>query len=332
MLKYSDAKKILAKYQGTAGKCDNVTLDFFVKEVLQYLLIHGTYGNERKFTLCAQNGYITLPKELETPLKIKIGNAIGSVWNRWFEYHSGNDLHNGCIAEKALLEEPNRYPTVYDLPSCGGYPAVIGTCQEAPDAHVVVKGKDLTGREIYSVHKGEKVVGVYLTIEKGKLHKSEIKFGQISEVSKTKTNGYTTLISLDDSCLVRKFLSDYEPYETAPSYRRAKLILTPCPEICFVSILGRIKLKDHYADDDLIPFDNILLLNVAGQTVNSMFNSDVQVAIAKDNYVEKLIEKEGNYKKVNNGQPIEVYRPLSGGMVKNARSAGRLFRRRAFWR
>jgi len=329
MIKYSQAKKILAKYQGVGGKCpDAEGVDLFVQQVLQYLLLHGTYGNERKFTLCAQNGYITLPKELETPLKIKIGKAVGSVWNRWFEYHYGNTIDDCCLAEKSLLEEPNLYPTVYDIPTCGGYPATFGTCEELPDSHIVVKGKDLTGRTIYSMHQGEKITGVYLSVRKGLIVKSDVKFGVITEVSKTRTNGYVNFLSLDENNIDRKFLADYEPYEETPSYRRAKLLIHPCPDICFISILGRIRLKDHYADDDVIPFDNLLLLSVAGQTINSMYNTDVQVAIARDAYVKGLIETEANYKRVNNGQPIEVYRPLSGGAVLNARAVGRRLRGR----
>ncbi len=329
MITYAEAKKILSKYQGTAGKCpDDADTEIFIKQVLQYLLLHGTHGNERKFTLCAENGCITLPRELETPLKIKINGQIGSVWSRWFEYQSGNEILDGCHCDaKALLTEANRYPTVYDIPSCGAYVGVTAVCEEDCDAHIIVKGTDLTGREIFTVHDGEQITGEYLSIVKGQISKSTVKFGKIKEIYKTQTKGYVTLLAIDECNTSRKFLSDYDPYETTPNYQRARILFQECPAVASVSILGRIRLKDHYSDEDQLPFDNIYLMSVAGQTINAMYNSDVQVAVAKDNYAQGLIEKEGNYKKVNNGAPIEVFKPLSGGAITNARLAGRFARR-----
>lgn len=329
MITYGEAKKILSKYQGIGGKCpgDEET-ELFIKQVLQYLLLHGTYGNERKFTFCAQNRCITLPKELETPLKIKINGAVGTVWSRWFEYQSGNDMIGSCDCDsKSLLTEANRYPTVYDLPACGGFVGVTSVCEEACDAHVIVKGVDPTGREIFTDHQGQQIVGEYLGIRKGVVTKSTVKFGRIKEVYKTPTKGYVTLLGMDECNLSRNFLSDYAPYETTPSYQRARILFRPCPDPASVSILGRIRLKDHYADEDQIPFDNIYLLSVAGQTINKMYNDDVDTAIKKDNYVQGLIETEGNYKKINNGAPLEMFKALSGGAVTNARGASRFFRR-----
>lgn len=331
MIRYSEAKKILAKYQGLAGTCPaNEDTDLFVRKVLQYLLLKGTEGNERVFVFQAENGCITLPKELETPLKIRIDGAIGSVWDRWFEYKSGNNLDNCCLAQDSLKTQPNLFPTVYDLPPGGGYPAVKGVCDESDDAHVVFKGTDLTGREIITTHNGEQIVGEYVKIRKNCLTRTTVKFGKLTGVAKTKTNGYVNVVSVDDSGLCRKFLSDYTPFEENPAYQRATILSVPCPILCGVSILGRIRLKDHYADDDLIPFDNYFLLDVAGQTINSMFNDQIERAVVRDKFVGGLIETEGNYKKVNNGQPLEMFKPLSGGSVVNAGRAGRRLRR-GFW-
>lgn len=331
MITYGQAKVILAKYVGLSGTCvDGDGVDLFVRQVLQYLLLKGTYGNERKFCFHAENGCITLPKELETPLKMKIDGAIGSVWNRWFEYHSGNTLDNGCLAQESLFIEPNRYATVYDIPACGAYVGALANCDESEDAFVIVKGTDVTGREIFTMHKGEKITGEYLSLCKGKVIRTTVQFGKIREIVKSKTNGYVTLLSMNECGTLRKFLSDYGPYDELPSYQRARIVQQPCPNICQVTILGRIRLKDHYANDDVIPFDNVYLLSVAGQTVNSMYNTDVQTAIARDNYATNLIETENNYKSPNIGQPMEVFRPISGGMVMNASRAGRI-RRRFGW-
>lgn len=114
MIKYGTAKEILSKYLGIGGRCPTAEgVDLFVKQVLQYLIYNGVYGNERKFIFHAERGCFTLPRELEVPLKIRIDGAIGSVWNRWFEYHSGNDfIDSECLANDSILEEPNQYPSL----------------------------------------------------------------------------------------------------------------------------------------------------------------------------------------------------------------------------
>jgi hypothetical protein len=326
LITYLQAKQTLAKYKGIAGSCvTDPNLDIFVREVLQYLLYNGSYGSERKFCFCAQNGCITLPQELEVPLKVQISGKVSSVWNRWFEYHSGNHLEDPCLAQEALADDPNRYPTVYNVPRTGSKVGIIGTCFESDDASVIVKGLDATGREIFTMHKGEQIVGEYLSIKKDVITKSSVAFAQITEISKSPTKGYCTLLAVDDHGR-RQFLSDYTPVETNPTYRRMRLLKRPYPDICTVSILGRVRLKDYYSDTDLIPFDNLLALEGAGNTINSLHNKDLQNATATSAFIKDLIEAEGEYKNINNGQPFEVFQPLSGGAVLNARAAGRHFR------
>lgn len=331
MIRYGVAKDILAKYAGSGGLCrDDPLVDLFVRKVLQYLLFQGTYGNERKFCFVAHRGVITIPYELEVPLKASIDGEVASVWNRWFEYHSGNHVNDICLEGKDILEEPNRYPTVYDLPECGSKVGVIATCLEGPDAHVIIKGKDPTGRQIFTWHKGEQIVGEYLHLEKGRCVTSTVTFGSIDEIYKTVTKGYVQVVSSQRDGLIRTFLADLDPFEESPSYRRLRF-LTKCNCYDKVSVLGRIRLKNHYADEDIIPFDNLYLLEVAGQSIQRMGNIDVQTAIVQDQYVSKLIEQESVYKKVNNGQPVEMFQPLSGGAVRNARpyrSIRRSWRRR----
>ncbi len=319
MITYGTAKKLIAKYAGTAGKCpDDESVDIFVKLVLQYLLLNGTHGNERKFHFYAERGVVTLPVELEVPLKIKIEGAVGSVWNRWFEYHSGNLLDEECLPSDAILEDPNRYPTVYDISAPVAFPAVLAACIESPDSYVIVKGLGVDGKDVYTTIDGERVPGVRLRLTKDKIHKSPIAFTKITEVYKTVTKGYVTLVGVNDDGSARKYLASYGPFETTPAYRRVRCVIQNCPAVVRVSVLGRIRLKDHYDDTDLIPFDNLYLLQTAAQTVNSMYNDDIQVGLQKDQYVKGLIETEGSYKKVNNGQPIEIFQPLSAGIIRNA--------------
>lgn len=316
-LTFGQAKEILAQYQGRGGKLPTDSqLNTFVIKVLQYLLIKGAHGSERKFTFHAVNGCFTAPYELEIPLKVQINGRIGNVGSKWFEFHSGNEgLGERCMeAHDVLFEEPNEYYTAFDLPAGGARIGVMGTSEEGPDSYVIFAGNDPTGREIFTNHKGGQIAGELLTITKGQITWSNVTFGNIISVVKTKTKGYTPIYWRQDS--VTGFLSDYSPVDEAPTYRRFRLAIPNCPSPAKISVLGRIRLKNHYADNDRIPFDNLLMIEVAGQEVNSLYNDKTEEAVQKGKFLDNLVDAQGNFKKVNNGQPIEFFYPTSAGTIK----------------
>lgn len=332
MILYKEAKRLLSKYVGSGGKCPtNDEVDLFVKQVLQYIMIRGSHGSTRKFCFCAENGCFALPYELETPLKVKVGDTIGNVWNKWFEYQSGNDLEDCSDCSKHLFEEPLTSPTAYQIPAGGAYIGVLGTCEEADTAHVVVKGVDTGGRTVFLSNDGTQTVGEHLDIKKGKMVQGIVQFAKITEVYKEVTKGYVELYWIRNNGLERGFLSSYEPYEQSPAYRFVRIKGITCPSKAKVSLLGRIRLKHYYADNDLIPFDNYQTLTLAAQALNSQFNKDIQSAQATDLWLKDIIKDESEYKKVNVGQSVEIFHPLSmGGAIRPIQGprVGRLIRRR----
>jgi len=314
-LTFGQAKDSLSQYVGRGGKCPTAAdTDSFVKQVLQYLLYSGEYGNTRKFCFHAVRGCFTAPYELESPEKIKVDGEVGTVWSKFFEWHQNSYLH-GCIpAQNALFEEPNYVYTSYGLPANGAQVACVATCCEDEDAHIIVKCKDLTGREIFTVHKGEQISGIYLSIKKGVIQYTDIIIGEVTGIVKTPTNGYVQLLWLKGD--TKGFLSDYSPVEEKPAYRQFRL-MTRCPQFCKVSVIGKIRLKENYRDNDLIPFDNLFAISLAGQAMNLIYNNDMQNGIAKTQLLDNVIEKENEYKQINNGQPVEVFRATSGGAIQN---------------
>lgn len=320
---YGEAKKILAQYAGRGGKCyseNSEEVDLFAREVLQYMLISGAYGNQRTYCFRAYNGCITLPYELDVPLKVKFDDTVGDVWDRWFQFYPGSQFKDDatcCAVNEALYEDSNQYPTVYDLPPDGGHPAVIATADEAKDAQVVIQGLDLTGREVITNHAGKQYYGEVLRLRRGEFRYTEVKFSRITGVQKSKTNGYVQLVSYNPTTQQKKFLADYTPYEENPSYRRYKLTGRHTNANVKVTILGRIRIKDRYANNEFIPFENLLAIRLAGQRVHADVISDSAGSQAKDTLLNKVIMQELNYKKPAVSQPIEVFPLMSGGAIKN---------------
>ena len=315
---YGEAKKILSQYAGRAGKCpDAAEIDLFCRQCFQYMLFSGQHGNLRKFCFNAVKGCITLPYELEIPLKVKIEGSVGTTWSKWYEYYNYGEME-GCIpASNALYEEPNTSPTVYDVPNSFCRVGVIGTADEDPNAFIIVSGVDASGREIITDHQGEQIVGEYLRIQKGMLRYTQTAFAKITGIKKTKTNGYTQLLWVRPELNTRGFLSDYSPLEEVPAYRRFKLTSPNCGPSVKVSVIGRIRLKDNYGEKEILPFDNLYALQLAGQAQNAQYNNDPAMASAKDQTMQDVISRENEYKRMENGSPIDIFYPLSAGAVKN---------------
>lgn len=314
---YLEAKRTLAKYIGTGGKCDNSKdVDLFCKKVFQYLLISGEHGNLRKFCFTAQKGCFTAPYELDVPLKVKVEDRVGTVWNKWFEWYNYGEME-GCVpASNSIIEEPNPVCTAYELPNKFCRIAALATAAEAPDAYVIISGKDPAGREIITWDQGERIFGEKIRFEAGKFHYTQVVFGEITGIKKSITNGYVQLFWYRPELNLKGFLSDYSPFEETPEYRRFKLT-SYCEGCIRVSIIGRIRLKDRYGDNEKIPFENLLALELAGQMINKNYNDDPQMAQAKGALLDNVIERENTHKKSQTGSPIDVFYPLSAGSVKN---------------
>lgn len=325
---FGQARLLLAQYAGRGGLCpEDPQVDLFILEVLQTILFKGPSKSIRTFCFQAQRGCITIPYELEAPLKVRIDNQDGSVWNQWFKFYDSAADANCMPASNALAEESNYFPTVYNLPAGGARVGVIGTCEEDADAHIIIKGTDLTGREIYTEHKCEQVSGEYLSIKKGQLRVTTTVFGSITNVVKTHTKGYVQLYGVDLERNLRYFLSDYSPFEEIPQYRRFRLT-TRCRENAIVTVIGRIRLKERYADSDVLPIENINLLRSAAQVIQLGVNNDLQLAAGMEGVVDKRLSEENLYKAVTPGQPMDVFYPTSPGTIRGIVS-GFPFRR--FW-
>lgn len=318
---FGDVRTLVASYVGRGGACaDAKETELFARQVLEKLMISGSFGSTRKFEFVAEKGRVTLPPELEVPLQVKINDQVGTVWNRWMTFHSVAAEVNGCSpAGKVLMEEPNPVCTIYSVPAGGSKIGILGTCNEAENSFITVSGKDLTGREIFTMFDGEQISGEKFRIKKDNLRTGQVVFGEITGVVKSKTKGYVQLWATNNNNSVQQFLGDYSPLEEVPQYRSVKLLDNNCGQYVKVTIIGRIKLKEKYADNDIVPFDSSITMMLAAQQLQSEGNYDSQNAAYKNTALDKILEQEAGYKKVSPGTPVNVFHPLSGGAVKGIR-------------
>jgi len=313
---FGKAKKILQPYCGLSGKAfDSPELDEFTRKVLEYVIITGSPGAEMLFELCSAKGQVTLPYELQTPLKVLVNGRVGGVMDRWFEFRSRpNNCDNYIECGDLLIENPNPYFTVYDGPSEFQI-GVKGNLAEKSDAYAIFSGFDITGREIFTQHHGRPVSGEHLDVVCNQITWSNVYFSKLSGFVKSRTNGYVTAYWRDRRGN-QGFLSDYSPVDEAPTYRRLKLNIPNCPEYAKLSIIGRTRLKEFYAENDRIPVDTLYSIEVAGQQVKAQGTNQTKLAQANDGFLQQLVERDANHKNVNNGKSIEVFYHTSGGTIK----------------
>ncbi len=319
MLTFLDVKRLVSDYSGRGGACtDSKSTELFARQVLEYIMLNGAYGSIRRFHFIAQQGCITLPPELETPLQVKIDRKVGSVWNQWMAFSSVKEDLTGCHDAFNVLEpQPNPVFTAFAVPPGGSKLGVIATCKEEVDSYLIVKGKDVTGREIVTTHKGQQIVGEKFTLQKNVVKYGEVIFGEITGIVKSPTNGYVQLYAVNPETQSAMFLGDYSPLDEHPSFKQVKIIASQCHgPLIEVIVQGRIRLKDRYVDNDIVPFDSINTITFAAQKLQAENNNNIQVAGYKGTLLKDMIENEAAYKRVNPGTPVNVASVTSGAAVR----------------
>lgn len=270
------AKEFLAEFAGESGGCpDDPKTGLFVAEVVQRMLHRGANGAYRKWCFTTCDGCITLPWELETPVRYKIDGQTCNVWDHWFEFHeaaAGECDPDHCKSEgwvEGLYIEPWYYPTVFELPCGGAHVYASGRRPEDCDSHIIVQGLDSTGKPIYVPHKDEQILGEYLPIRHNKPQHSECRFHKITGVYSTQTTDYKRLYWHTPENGKSGLLVELRPEETVPQYRRVKIKLPACSEPCChkVEILGRVRDPQFKYDNEILPVTSLPALKTTAKLI-----------------------------------------------------------------
>lgn len=331
-LTFGKAKEICQPYCGISGKSfDSKDLHDFTIKVLQYLLITGSPGGEKLFNINTGKGFFTAPYELETPLKMIVNGRVGNAVNSWFEFRSKpSTCDNYLECADLILEDTSTYFTSFDGPS--EFQVGVKATQSECDKMFIVSGVDVSGREIFTQHKGASIVGELLEVPDNSvtIKWTNVFFSKITGIVKSPTEGYLSCYWRDRYGKIG-YLSDYSPVEEAPSYRRFQLNIPNCPEYAKISIIGRTRLKPTYGDNERIPFDQLYAVEIAAQAIQSQLSKQPELASSQDNFLQTLVERESTHKKMNNGLSIEQFYYTSGGTIQGIirKSAGGFLRR---WR
>lgn len=317
-LTFGKAKELCQPYCGVSGKSfESRELHDFTIKALQYLLITGSPGGEKLFDINTGKGFFTAPYELETPLKLLVNGRVGNAVNKWFEFRSKpNNCDRFLECADLIIENTDTFYTAYDGPE--EFQVGVKATQNAEcDKCFIASGQDITGREIFTQHKGASISGELLEIPENcaMIKWTNTFFTKITGITKSPTKGYLSCYWRDRRGTIG-YLSDYAPVEEVPSYRRFQLNIPSCPEYAKISIIGRTRLKEAYADNDRVPFDNFYNIEVAAQQIQSQLSKQPELALQQHGFLKELVELENTHKKLNNGLPIEQFFYTSGGTIQ----------------
>lgn len=324
---FGEVRELVAPYAGRTGVCaDDPQSAIFAKRVLKYLLYSGDNSAIRKICILVCKGCFALPAEVEVPLQVRIDHRVGNIWSKWLTYHASGDRLDGkgtCYpAGDVLMEDGSMSPLAYPLPNGGSRIGVMGTCDEAEEAAVLIQGKDPTGRTIYTDSPEGQVPGERLRIRKGEIVYGQVIFGEVTAIKKPQTNGYVQCWAVNPECDSRQFLADWGPLELTPLYKIFRVnSICDTSSISHMSMLCRVRLKERYHDNEVLFFDNDIALLFAAQRLQAETNNDLPTAGFKKSAVDDMLNAESGYKSIK-GQPIGVFQPLSGGAVKNIVARG----------
>lgn len=304
----------LARYAGRAGVCDDdEEAKAFAIEILEeYLSVGGEKGGLHKWAVKVCDNCITLPPDLAVPLKIKTNCESGIVSSEWYEFYdrATEEECHGCAEEGVSLQmEVNTFPTVYDLP-CNGARVVAEMSLDCP---VTVKGNDIPhvtiqgtcrGNDVWTTYKGKDIHGERLDLLSDKLVRSLTIFDRISQVTISKTPGFKTLWAQVDGADKLSLLARYNPSQTIGMFRRAKIM--GVQKNSTVVILGRVQVRDSYADNDIVPVTNMSAMIRLAKSRQSEENSNYAGAAFSMQRAEKNINDKNDYERQGQDDPFDI--------------------------
>lgn len=302
------ARLAVAKFVDKSGlDPDDDRVRVRVLELVERMLQMGASGNLRKWCFHVCCSCFTAPPELEVPLKATIEGYPERVWSKWYEFFDASKHEIGNLSQHpfsiparvaGIHEEPDEYYTIYEIPKTGARIAAVAfDAADDGEASLIVQGEDIDGNQIYTTHKGQHQHGEFLTAKRERPTYSTKVFTKITGIQKTRSANYIRLYWFNPTTNEMGILGQYRPDETLPSYRRFRVVGLGCDKCAKVSIIGRLRILDHYHDNDILPVTNLTALRELAMSEQDSENGKIQDSAFRWKKAGSIIENENEYRK-----------------------------------
>lgn len=265
-------------------------------------------GTLRKWALYSRDNIVTLPRDLALILKVKIGDEVEKVHSKWYEFYDqvgAREFDSANDWQAGVIQEVNTFPTVYDIPRCSGGAYVLAEigqrCKKPVGLFTTIQGVSAdTGEDVYTTHNGVLIHGERLDLEAGVAKRTRTRFRKITNITKSETEDYVKYYQQTDKGQTPTILSLLTPKELIADFRRAKILTGRCDTTkCYkLSVLGRVNVLSDYHDNDVIPVTDITAIETLAQAKQSTAGNNLQAAGFKYQLVDRQIEDEQQYNRV----------------------------------
>ncbi len=222
------AKERIAKHLNLCAT-DSRTTDY-INEAQRRLIESGKWkGTYGKFTLCATNGCIAWPRQIETIETVAVCSNPGTVRNGWFEFvESGYGLMSNKDNIGYQLLDRGESPTHSDLSGAGKQLRVYAFLEADAGKTVTIQGYDSNNNWVRTLKSGSGATAVYqdgevVTLINGYVD-TTTSFKSVTNVLKDTTQGNVQVYEITDAATPTLVdIATYQPDETLPSYRRSMI-------------------------------------------------------------------------------------------------------------
>lgn len=312
-----------AKSSRGFGNCDPATLYSAISDSVRVLAnkVREWDWMIGTMTICAEDGYLTLPRDVETPLAINVDGSPAWSRDKWFVHHINGP---GC---GTMIDCFNKFwDEVEDVctfrqPPNGTY--LLGVPEEASDEgkQMLVYGYDIMDKELYHTDGGGKIVkGVRVPITAAAIPAfiDTVIIKKVTRVVKGETDGGVHLWAVDPMGAEESVLIGYYyPDEVEPKYRQIRVKAGG-----EVMMTYRRKTMDVKTQNDWIPFESKLALLLMLQSLRKVYSGDLGGGQAFEEKAVDLLRNEEMSKKVRTSIGPQV-RNFSSNNNERLRGRGR---------
>lgn len=257
----------------------------FLNEAIQRTLQKGKYwGTYGRFALSATNQIVSLPPTVDTPEKFAISRVVTPLHDTFYEFLEygwstrDDTLPNGSGVNEVL--ERGSYPTMIDVPSPGGL--LTAKCDLTDDVGklVTILGYDTSSPANWI---RTKVSGVWqdgevVALAQGAGTNTVNQFSKVTGVQPPLAT--TGLPSMNGQWWLYQgttLLSNYQWWETSPSYRRY-LIPFVNSTVTTVELIGKLGFYPVSAPTHYPVIQNIAALKLACRAIKAEEEAEWQTA------------------------------------------------------
>jgi len=253
----------------------------------------GTYG---KFTICATDGCIAWPRQIEAIESVAVSENVGTVRNGWFEFvESGYGLLDNKDNIGYQLLDRGESPTHKDMSGVGKQVRVYAFLDADAGKTVTIQGYDDNNNWVRTLKSGSGSSAVYqdglvVTLVNGYVDTVydglPLKFNSITSVLKDVTQGNVQLYELVDSAPTLVDIATYEPDETLPSYRRSLIPSLGGASGCAdgtdtkvsVTVIAKLRFIDAANDTDVLMVSDLYAIKNMATAIKLEENRDFGAA------------------------------------------------------